>query len=56
MTKLMLLENSSCFKKFNCFAIGTRRMEQRTPVIDKDTFWDVIDQLKEAGAKGILSN
>ena len=23
-------------------------------VIDKDTFWDVIDQLKEAGAEGIL--
>jgi ATP phosphoribosyltransferase len=23
-------------------------------VIDKDTFWDVISQLKEAGAEGIL--
>ena len=23
-------------------------------VIDEDTFWDVIDQLKEAGAEGIL--
>jgi ATP phosphoribosyltransferase len=23
-------------------------------VIDKDSFWDVIDQLKEAGAEGIL--
>jgi ATP phosphoribosyltransferase len=23
-------------------------------VIDRDTFWDVIDQLKEAGAEGIL--
>jgi ATP phosphoribosyltransferase len=23
-------------------------------VIDKDTFWDVIDQLKDAGAEGIL--
>ena len=23
-------------------------------VIDKDTFWDVIDKLKEAGAEGIL--
>jgi ATP phosphoribosyltransferase len=23
-------------------------------VIDKDTFWEVIDKLKEAGAEGIL--
>ena len=23
-------------------------------VIDEDTFWEVIDQLKEAGAEGIL--
>jgi len=23
-------------------------------VIEEDTFWDVIDQLKEAGAEGIL--
>jgi ATP phosphoribosyltransferase len=23
-------------------------------VIDKDTFWEVIDQLKEVGAEGIL--
>jgi ATP phosphoribosyltransferase len=42
-------------RSLNCITIGTGRMEQRTPVIDKDTFWDVIDQLKEAGAEGYFA-
>jgi ATP phosphoribosyltransferase len=51
MTKLML-ENPSCFTKFNRTAISARRVEVHS-VIDKDSF-GIMDQLKQVGAEGIL--
>jgi ATP phosphoribosyltransferase len=39
-------------RSLTCIASGTRRMGAvYTGNRDKDTFWDVIDQLKEAGAE-----
>jgi hypothetical protein len=50
--KIDAVGKTSCFTKFNRTAISARRVEQRTSVIDKDSFWD--GSAERSWRRGIL--
>jgi ATP phosphoribosyltransferase len=52
MIKLMLLVKFFLLRSLTVLPLAQEGWSSVHSVIDKDTFWDVIDQLKEAGAEG----